>query len=521
MEDLQRLYPIGIQTFSKIREGNYLYIDKTEYVYRMTHSASSYMFLSRPRRFGKSLLTSTLHSYFSGRKELFNGLAIENLEKEWIEFPVLHFDMSTAKHADKEQLLQELNLKLFEYEQIYGRLDEEVNPNQRLMGLIKRAYEQTGKKVVVLIDEYDAPLLDVVHERENLDVLRNIMRNFYSPLKACDPYLRYVFLTGITKFSQLSIFSELNNLENISMDEPYAAICGISEDEIYSQMKEDVDELAKNLEVTPEVALMKLKENYDGYHFTYPSPDMYNPFSLLTAMEKGKIGSYWFGSGTPAYLIKMLDKYGVGPSEIGRKMVAAEDFDAPTERMTSIIPLLYQSGYITIKDFDKELDLYTLDIPNKEVRIGLMKSLLPHYVGSKAPETTTMVAYLSRDIRNGDMDAALRRLQTFLSTIPQCDNTKYEGHYQQMFYIIFSLIGYYVDVEVRTPRGRVDMVLRTKTTLYVMELKLDKDADMAMEQIDLKNYPERFALCGLPIVKVAVNFDSERCTIGDWKILNV
>ena len=519
MEDLQRLYPIGIQTFSKIREGNYLYIDKTEYVYRMTHSASSYMFLSRPRRFGKSLLTSTLHSYFSGRKDLFHGLAMEKLEKEWTEYPVLHFDMSTAKHADSEQLLQELNLKLYGYEQIYGRLEEEVNPNQRLMGLIKRAYEQTGKKVVVLIDEYDAPLLDVVHEWENLDVLRNIMRNFYSPLKACDPYLRYVFLTGITKFSQLSIFSELNNIKNISMDEPYAAICGISEDEIRLQMKDDLGELAKKLEITPEEALMKLKENYDGYHFTSPSPDIYNPFSLLNAFADGKFGSYWFGSGTPTYLINMLKKFGVEPSEIGNNRVSVEDFDAPTERMTSIIPLLYQSGYITIKNYDEELDLYTLNIPNKEVRIGLMKSLLPHYVGSKAPETTTMVAYLSRDIRNGDMDTALRRLQTFLSTIPQCDNTKYEGHYQQVFYIIFSLLGYYVDVEVRTPRGRVDIVLRTKTTLYVMELKLDKSAGEAMEQIDLKNYPERFALCGLPVVKVAVSFDSERCTIGDWKII--
>ena len=519
MEDLQRLYPIGIQTFSKIREGNYLYIDKTEYVYRMTHSASSYMFLSRPRRFGKSLLTSTLHSYFSGRKELFHGLAMEKLEKEWTEYPVLHFDMSTAKHADSEQLLQELNLKLYGYEQIYGRLEEEVNPNQRLMGLIKRAYEQTGKKVVVLIDEYDAPLLDVVHEWENLDVLRNIMRNFYSPLKACDPYLRYVFLTGITKFSQLSIFSELNNIKNISMDEPYAAICGISEDEIRLQMKDDLEGLAKKLEITPEEALMKLKENYDGYHFTSPSPDIYNPFSLLNAFADGKFGSYWFGSGTPTYLINMLEKFGVEPSEIGNNRVSVEDFDAPTERMTSIIPLLYQSGYITIKNYDEELDLYTLNIPNKEVRIGLMKSLLPHYVGSKAPETTTMVAYLSRDIRNGDMDTALRRLQTFLSTIPQCDNTKYEGHYQQVFYIIFSLLGYYVDVEVRTPRGRVDIVLRTKTTLYVMELKLDKSAGEAMEQIDLKNYPERFALCGLPVVKVAVSFDSERCTIGDWKII--
>ena len=519
MEDLQRLYPIGIQTFSKIREGNYLYIDKTEYVYRMTHSASSYMFLSRPRRFGKSLLTSTLHSYFSGRKEQFHGLAMEKLEKEWTEYPVLHFDMSTAKHADSEQLLQELNLKLYGYEQIYGRLEEEVNPNQRLMGLIKRAYEQTGKKVVVLIDEYDAPLLDVVHERENLDVLRNIMRNFYSPLKACDPYLRYVFLTGITKFSQLSIFSELNNIKNISMDEPYAAICGISEDEIRLQMKDDLGGLAKKLEITPEEALMKLKENYDGYHFTSPSPDIYNPFSLLNAFADGKFGSYWFGSGTPTYLVKMLDKFGVKPSEIGRRQLKSSVFDAPTETMTDAVPLLYQSGYITIKDYNKMLDLYTLDIPNKEVRLGLMESLLPYYVNNKTPEATTMVAYLFYDIQNGDMDAALHRLQEFLSTIPYCDNTRFEGHYQQVFYIIFSLLGYYVDVEVRTPRGRVDIVLRTKTTLYVMELKLDKSAGEAMEQIDLKNYPERFALCGLPVVKVAVCFDSERCTIGDWEII--
>ena len=520
MEDLQRLYPIGIQTFSKIREGNYLYIDKTAYVYRMTHSASSYMFLSRPRRFGKSLLTSTLHSYFSGRKDLFHGLAMEKLEKEWTEYPVLHFDMSTAKHADSEQLLQELNLKLYGYEQIYGRLEEEVNPNQRLMGLIKRAYEQTGKKVVVLIDEYDAPLLDVVHERENLDVLRNIMRNFYSPLKACDPYLRYVFLTGITKFSQLSIFSELNNIKNISMDEPYAAICGISEDEIRLQMKDDLEGLAKKLGITPEEALMKLKENYDGYHFTSPSPDIYNPFSLLNAFADGKFGSYWFGSGTPTYLVKMLDKFGVKPSEIGRRQLKSSVFNAPTETMTDAVPLLYQSGYITIKDYNKMLDLYTLDIPNKEVRLGLMESLLPYYVNNKTPEATTMVAYLFYDIQNGDMDAALHRLQEFLSTIPYCDNTRFEGHYQQVFYIIFSLLGYYVDVEVRTPRGRVDIVLRTKTTLYVMELKLDKSAGEAMEQIDLKNYPERFALCGLPVVKVAVSFDSERCTIGDWKIIN-
>ena len=521
MEDLQRLYPIGIQTFSEIRERNYIYIDKTAYIYRMTHSSSSYMFLNRPRRFGKSLLISTLHSYFSGREDLFRGLVMEKLEKEWIQYPVLHFDMSMAKHANKDKLVNLLDFMLAEHERALGIDKTGMEPNLRLTNLIKRSYEQTGKKVVVIIDEYDAPLLDVVHERGTLGALRNIMRNFYSPLKACDPYLRYVFLTGITKFSQLSIFSELNNIENISMDGPYAAICGITEEEILSQMAEDVKQLADKMEITPDEALLKLKENYDGYHFTYPSPDIYNPFSLLTAMAKGQIGSYWFGSGTPTYLIKMLDKFGVDPSEIGNTLAVVEEFDAPTETMTSITPLLYQSGYVTIKDYDKELELYTLDIPNKEVRVGLMRSLLPYYVTNDTREATNMVAFLSRDIRNGDIDTALRRLQAFLSTIPQCDNTKYEGHYQQIFYIIFSLLGYYVDVEVRTPRGRVDMVLRTKSTLYTFELKLDKSAAVAMEQIDLKNYPERFALCGLPIVKVAVNFDSESCTLGDWKIEKV
>ena len=518
MESLQRRYPIGIQTFFKIREENYLYIDKTEYIYQMTHSASGYVFLSRPRRFGKSLLASTLHSYFSGRKELFRGLAMERLETEWTEYPVLHFDMSMAKHVDKERLERLLDFMLSDYERAFGLDATDGDANLRLTRLIKRAYEQTGRQVVVLIDEYDAPLLDVVHEKENLDVLRNVMRNFYSPLKACDPYLKFVFLTGITKFSQLSIFSELNNIKNISMDEPYAAICGITEEEMLTQMQEDMDRLAAKLDVTPEEVLEKLKENYDGYHFTFPSPDIYNPFSLLNAFADGKFGSYWFGSGTPTYLIKMLEKFGVEPSEIGNNHAEVSAFDAPTETMTDIIPLLYQSGYITIKDYDESIDLYTLDIPNKEVRLGLMKSLLPNYVASKTRETTTMVAYLSRDIRNDDMDSALRRLQTFLSTIPYCDNTGYEGHYQQMFYIIFSLLGSFVDVEVRTPRGRVDVVLRTKTTLYVMELKLDRTAGEAMEQINLKNYPERFALCGLPVVKVAINFDSERCTIGDWII---
>ena len=380
MEQQQKFYPVGIQTFSEIIGKNYLYIDKTGYVYRMTHSASKYMFLSRPRRFGKSLLASTLHSYFEGRKELFKGLVIEKLETEWMSYPVFHFDMSLAKHVDRERLESMLNIQLYRYEEIYGRLDGEEMLNDRLTGLIQRAYQQTGKQVVVLIDEYDAPLLDVMHEDKNLPILRNVMRNFYSPLKACDPYLRYVFLTGITKFSQLSIFSELNNIKNISMDEPYAAICGITEEEIKEQMSYDLGLLAEKMQITRDEVLAKLKENYDGYHFTWPSPDIYNPFSLFNAFNDGKFNSYWFGSGTPTYLIEMLNKFGVLPSEIGGIEAVAAEFDAPTERMTNITPLLYQSGYITIKGYDSVFDIYTLDIPNKEVRIGLMRNLIPSYI---------------------------------------------------------------------------------------------------------------------------------------------
>lgn len=516
----RRLYPIGIQTFSKLREGNYVYVDKTELVYRMTHGASGYIFLSRPRRFGKSLLTSTLHSYFEGRKELFAGLAIERLEKEWTSYPVLHFDMSTAKHMDKDRLLSELERKLYDYERIYGRDESAIYTNQRLESLIKRAYAQTGQKAVVLIDEYDAPLLDVVHEEKELPKLRDVMRNFYSPLKACDPYLRFVFLTGITKFSQLSIFSELNNIKNISMLPEYAALCGITEEEMREQMSEGIGRLADNLGVSPEGALGALKSNYDGYHFTWPSPDIYNPFSLLNALADSRLDSYWFGSGTPTYLIEMLRKYHVIPQEIGNRRCVAADFDAPTERVTSVTPLLYQSGYITIKGYSRFGSLYTLDIPNKEVRIGLMRSLLPNYVRHPA-ELNTLVVDMAEKIYNGDMEGGLCLLRTYLSTIPYCDNTHYEGHYQQLLYVIFTLIGNYVDVEVRTPKGRVDMVLHTPSTLYVVELKIDGSADAAMNQIDLKEYPGRFALCGLPIVKVGINFDSEKRTIEGWRIEKV
>ncbi len=374
----RKLYPIGIQTFERIRKEDKFYIDKTECVYRLTHTDGTYFFLSRPRRFGKSLLVSTLRSYFEGKKELFGGLAIEKLEKDWTEYPVLHFSLAGGKHMEKAQLERYLLYILSDNEERFGVVCDSTDPNVRLLNLIKTVCQKTSRQVVVLIDEYDAPLLDVAHERENLDVLRNTMRNFYSPLKDCEPMLRFVFLTGITKFSQLSIFSELNNIKNVSMDEPYAGICGITKEELLTQMSGDIDELAKKLNLSREETIAELTEHYDGYHFCWPSSDVFNPFSLLNCFADGRMDSYWFGSGTPTYLINMMRKFDFLPSELGMEAVK-DDFYAATEPMTTIMPLLYQNGYITIKGYDEETRLYTLDVPNNEIRVGLFRSLLPHY----------------------------------------------------------------------------------------------------------------------------------------------
>ena len=513
--NLKRL-PIGVQTFEKLIEQNCLYIDKTAYIHKMIN-VSNYVFLSRPRRFGKSLLVSTLQSYFEGKKELFKGLYIETVEKDWTEYPVLRFDLSGSKHMEKEQLENYLIHILQENEKKFGLKSDHPDPNIRLYNLITQVYEKTGRQVVVLIDEYDAPLLDVVHEEEKLPMLRHIMRNFYSPLKACDPYLKFVFLTGITKFSQLSIFSELNNLKNISMDPQFAALCGISVDEVQEQMADYLADFAAAHNKSVDEALESLKVQYDGYHFAWPSPDVFNPFSLLNAFLDKRLKSYWFESGTPTFLIEMLRKFNVVPSMLKRTRAMASAFDAPTENMSSIIPLLYQSGYFTIKDYNEITDLYILDIPNNEIRIGLMESLLPNYVQIDAYKGTTTVALMFEALYHEDLNEMLRLLQAYLLTVPQCDNTNYEGHYQQLLYVIFSLLGRYVDVEVRTATGRVDMVLRTARKLYLFELKLNRSAEAAMQQIDLKEYPARFALCGLPVVKIGINFDAATHTISDWE----
>ena len=518
-----RLYPIGIQTFERIRKENWFYVDKTEYVYWMTHTSGTYFFLSRPRRFGKSLLVSTFKSYFEGRKDLFEGLAIEKMETEWNEYPVLHFDMSRGKHRDKDQLEEYLNYILEDQEKKFGITEHRNGVNNRFSDLMESVYRKTGKQVVVLIDEYDAPLLDVVHEDVLLPQLRDTMRNFYSPLKAAEPMLRFVFMTGITKFSQLSIFSELNNITNVSMDEPYAGICGITKNEMLTQMSDDIDELATKQELSREETITKLAEQYDGYHFTWPSPDVFNPFSLLTCFAKKDMGAYWFGSGTPTYLINMMRKFGMKPSQLGGVRAKASSFDAATERLTSIIPLLYQSGYLTIKGYDRQLDVYTLDIPNNEIRVGLYDSLLPGYMESGVDEGRVVIADMSACLNRRDVDGALQLLADFLETVPYCDNTNYEGHWQQTLYIIFALLtDYHIQVEQHTTKGRIDITLETSTTIYVIELKLNGSVEEALAQIESKHYADAFKMQPKPVVKVGMNFTlKDGVNTLEWKVVEV
>ena len=519
----RKLYPIGIQTFEEIRKLDNLYIDKTEYIYRMTHTDGKYFFLSRPRRFGKSLLVSTFQSYFEGKKELFEGLAIEKLEKEWNEYPVLHFDLSKGKHMEKEQLNRYLLDIIEKQEARFDCKSNKIDVNIRLDDLINVVYQKTGKQVVVLIDEYDAPLLDVAHEKEKLDELRNTMRNFYSPLKGNESMLRFVFMTGITKFSQLSIFSELNNIKNVSMDEPYAGICGITKEELLTQMSDDIDVLAEHLELSREETIQELKDHYDGYHFCWPSPDVFNPYSLLNCFADGRMDDYWFGSGTPTYLINMMRKYEFLPADLGETIeVGKKDFDAPTETMTTIVPLLYQSGYVTIKGYDKPTKLYLLALPNQEIRVGLYGSLLPHYLTDKSAKANTTIAKMSVLVKKGDMDAAFCLLNDFLETVPYCDNTHYEGHWQQTLYIMFALLtNYDILVEQHTAKGRIDITMETADTIYVMELKFNKSAEEALAQIEAKHYADAFKMSGKKVVKIGLNFsvkDEVNCL--EWKIVS-
>ena len=518
MAKIVNFYPVGIQTFSNIREGNYLYVDKTQYIVDFREKKMKYVFLSRPRRFGKSLFASTLQAYFEGRKELFDGLAIADYEKDWVKHPVFHFDLSGAKHMGIEQLERYLADMLEEQETIWGYKTHQIDANLRLKDLVKRAYEKTGEKAVVIIDEYDAPLLDVVHEKENLLPLRRIMQNFYSPLKMLDPYLEFTFITGITKFSQLSIFSELNNLDNISMFDQYSAICGISKTELTTQMKPDVAALGEALGMTYEECLAELTRFYDGYHFSKKSEDIFNPFSLVKALNARDIAPYWFGSGTPSFLLKLLDKYHVNLATLESQEAVLNSFDQSTEEMTDALPLLYQSGYLTIKKYNPMFQEYTLGVPNREVRNGLLNSLIPHYVNPRRSDNDAFLLGFSKAVYRNDIEAALEHMRTYMATIPYDLENHSEKHYQTIFYLMFSFLNIYIHTEVKSAIGRADAVMHMPDTIYVFELKVDKSAEEALAQIDEKGYMLPYHAEGKRLVKIGISFDSTQRTISDWII---
>lgn len=518
MDNNLRIYPIGIQNFEDLRNNNNVYVDKTELIYRLANTNKVY-FLSRPRRFGKSLLVSTLDAYFRGKKELFHGLAMEQLEKEWKNYPVLHIDFSMTKYTSMADLEERLNLQLRTWERIYGSDPEEISYSSRFSGIIKRAYEQTGLQVVVLIDEYDAPLLDSNHLPELHDKLRDEMRKFFSPLKMQGEYLRFLFLTGISKFSQMSIFSELNNLQNISMRDDYSAICGITEEELHTELKVDVEMMAQANNETYEEACAHLKQQYDGYHFSENSQDIYNPFSLFNAFAQKKYANFWFSTGTPTFLINILQQCNFDIRQLDGTTATAEQFDTPTDIITDPLPVLYQSGYLTIKGYDPEFQIYTLAYPNKEVRKGFIESLLPSYVHLPARENTFYVVSFIKDLRAGNLIDCLERMRSFFASIPNDLENKQEKHYQTIFYLLFRLMGQYVDAEVKSAIGRADVVVKLQDTIYVFEFKVDGTPEEALEQINSKGYAIPYHADHKKVIKIGVNFDSATRTIGDWKIV--
>ena len=517
MDKNYRRYPIGIQNFEQLRNRDCVYVDKTELIYKLVKTNQIYFF-SRPRRFGKSLLVSTLEAYFLGKKELFSGLAMERLEQDWNVYPVLHVDFSLTKYTELSDLTGQLNLFLSRWENIYGKNEAEVTAAERLQGIILRAYEQTGKSIVVLIDEYDAPLFDSNSSPLLQRQLRNEMRKFFSPLKGLGQYLRFLFITGISKFSQLSIFSELNNLQNISMLNDFSTLCGITEQELLTQLKPDIEQIAEANHETYEDACAHLKRQYDGYHFSKNCTDIYNPFSLLNAFSAKEYKNFWFSTGTPTFLIDLLQKADFDVRCLDNLTATDEQFDAPTESISDPVPVLYQSGYLTIKEYDPLFNLYKLAYPNSEVRYGFTESLLPSYVHLFPRENTFYIVSFIKDLMRGDIESCLERTRSFFASIPNDLENKTEKHYQTIFYLLFRLMGQYVDTEVKSAIGRADAVVKLKDVIYVFEFKFDGTPEEALAQIDSKQYAIPYTADGKRIVKVGVNFDSATRTIGGWVV---
>jgi hypothetical protein len=519
-----------MQVFSELREGNFLYVDKTELIYQLTHGDAKFTFLSRPRRFGKTLLTRTLECYFQGRRELFTGLAMERLEKEWTKHPVLRFDFGNVKGYNMSGLMRCIEQQLERYEKIYGVNPKDITPGNRFYGLINRAYEQTGQKVVVLIDEYDAPLLEVLTDTEKLAEVREVMRGFYSQIKYADEYIRFAFMTGISTFSQLGMFSELNNLRNITNDNEYASICGITLPELKENFGYGIRKFAEQEGCTPEEMVKRLREQYDGYHFTKSLVDVFNPYSLLNAFSECELNSYWFQTGTPSFAINILKahkgEWSLDIENIERmESVVLSKFNTPLEMARGPIPFLYQAGYLTIKEYVKEDDMYILGVPNTEVRLGLIQNLIPLYSTMDPDDTLGVARRMSGALNRGDYDMAFRLAQSFLAGLPYmpgekeilADALRSEMYYHKIIFTIFSLLHNGAHAQVRQALGMPDVVVKTKRFIYVIEIKINSSTKVALRQIEEKQYAVPYAADGREVIKLGVNFNTEKRTIDAWE----
>ena len=515
----RRLYPVGIQDFEDFRSRGLIYVDKTAYVYRMANGGGRTVFLSRPRRFGKTLLCNTLKHYFLGHRDLFKGLAIDSLEKDWTVYPVLNFDMSRCKSDNINEVKTLIDGMLRQYEEQWHICDPIDSLGGRLQNIVLKAHQATGQKVVLIFDEYDSPVLNVIDSEEKQIAMRSLFNTFYGPVKSMYEHLRFVFITGITKFSQMSIFSSINNISNITMDAAYEGICGITADELEQYFAPDIEELATNLRCTPEQALQRLRDRYDGYHFSKRLTDVYNPFSLVNAFDKMQLGMYWFDSATPSSLIKVLDHYQFRLDNLEGVTLMESAFNQPFDNFDNAIPILTQSGYLTIKDYDWEEEVYTIGIPNKEVYDGLYNCLMARYLNKNQMVNDGILIAVSRAMRDDDIDAALRAVQSYLAALPYDLSNKTEKDYETILRVLFDGLGIKVDTEVKNATGRCDVVMKSKTTVYVLELKLDGNGtvDDALAQIDEKNYLIPYWNDPRPKVKVGVLVDPTRRTITEWK----
>lgn len=509
-------YPIGLQDFASIRNNDFVYVDKTKHIYNLANNGK-YYFLSRPRRFGKSLLISTLEAYFSGKRELFHHLYVEAVEQKWDKYPIFHLDLNTENYSTPESLTYRLEKNLSTWEALYGSDNSEKTSSLRFEGIIRRAYEKTGRGVVILVDEYDKPMVQAIDNEELQEEYRNTLKAFYSVMKTQDRYIRFALLTGVSKFSKVSIFSDLNNLDDISMDHRYADICGMTDDEIHRYFDNEIHVLAQENNLTVADAYDKLKRLYDGYRFLNEGPRLYNPFSLLQTLSKKRFGDYWFETGTPSFLVKLLKETNYKLDDLTRDEQTADMLNSIDSYRNNPIPLIYQSGYLTIKDYDEEFKMYKLGFPNKEVESGFINYLLPFYLPKEKKENTTFIRTLVRNIETGDVEGFMERLSDLFLDGDYQVMGKMELYFQNVMFVIFRVLGFFVEVERRTYKGRIDMVVKTKNYVYIIELKLDGTVEEALQQIRDNDYIAPYRHDSRQKILLAINFSSTTKTINDWK----